>query len=159
MALGRQVQPAIGGVQVGMAPSTVGQTPHRHLAEHGAQHPLVVSLHRPPGHALGVGDLLDALLPLGSQLEMALQSQAQHLPAVELHSVFQLGVGHGCGLLALKEAQQRLEPGTAFPEGVRGGSPVRVGHRGRLALAGESRATSSARPALPCSSTRDLAAR
>ena len=141
-----------------MSALAIGQAPHRDLAEDGAEYPFVVGLHRPAGHPVGVGDAEDALFLVGSQLEVALQGQALHLAAVESDALFQLGMRHPGGLVALEEADHRLQPGTALFEGVCGGSPG-PRHRYRPALAEASRATSSANPALPCSSTRDLATR
>jgi len=157
VALDRQIEGAVGGMQVRVTTLAVGETRHDHLTEHGCEQPLMSRLGRSSGHALGVADLAAALLALGAHVEMALERQAQHFAAIERDARFELGVGHAGSTGAFQEPDQCLQPVSAPREGV--GAPGRVVHRRGRARRAESRATSSASPALPWSSTRFLAAR
>jgi hypothetical protein len=107
--LGRQVQQRISRVQVGVAPRTVGRTPHPDLAEHGRQ-PTLASRLRPltrrpigPNHPRGLR------LPLRPKVQMILQQLPQQLPPVDLQSSLQLRVGQARRLLATQPRHHRLE--------------------------------------------------
>ena len=104
-----QVQHPIRGMQVGVAPGTVGEAFHAHVAEHRRQRA------RPPGldgvawDLVGVEDLGQPRFPLGAQVQVVLDQLAEQLPACDLEACFQLRVGQSGGLRAAQPCQDRLE--------------------------------------------------
>jgi len=129
VALGREVQQRVGGMQAGSATGAVGQTLHRHFAKDAVKRPLTAAVDQPTAGTLGVGDGLDPLLAAGPHIEMVLQQRTQELAAVDLEPGFQLGVRERRGRLALQEPGERLKAGTGALEMISHGDLYRGDHR------------------------------
>ena len=111
--LHRQVQDAVGNMQVLAAAAPVGQPRDRHLPKHAAQRPPVTGLDRTVPHASAVRDTRQAVLPPGSQIEMILKQRAQQLAPLALQPGLQLRVLEPRRLLALKPADDPFKPFTS----------------------------------------------
>ena len=82
MALGRQVQQAVGGVQVLKPALTIGKALDLHRAKDARERPAVAALDRPALLPGGVDDLIETTFALGAQRQVVLQEGAQELTAV-----------------------------------------------------------------------------
>ena len=123
VTLGRKVQLAVGGIQVGVTAVAVGETLHVEVAEDGGEAAMVSGLDRTMGHPVGVDNAVGALLPNGAQLQMLLEHAAQQFPAPPVELVLDLGMGQGGRLRSIQPPGHLLEALTRRAEGVVRRSP------------------------------------
>lgn len=122
VAFGGEVQHPVGGVQVRVASSAVGEASDLDGAEHGGQGPFVAGLDGPSRCPLGVGDI-EAGFALGAQVQVVLEQPAEQFAAVYLESALQLAMVEPARLAAFQPGDDRLELVTRHREGGR----VRLG--------------------------------
>lgn len=144
--LDRQVQGPVSRVQVGVTAVTVGPTGDHDRPEDGAQTSAVTALHTGPGHAVGVDDISQAGLVVGSQVQVVLEQATEHFAGFDVEAVLQVGVLQPGCLSTAQPRRHRLEQLTRRRKGV---SRIHTrGHRRRPRWPPGRRAR---RPAMPAS--------
>lgn len=108
VALGGQVQHAVGGVQVRLAALAVGEALHAHHPEYRRQPPAVARLDTVAGHPGGV-DNLDASLAFGAAVQVVLEHLAQQVPAPTVELTLDLAVPHRSRPVAVEPTNDALE--------------------------------------------------
>jgi hypothetical protein len=120
VALDRQIQRRVGGMQVPHPGRPVRPPPHAYGPEHRLQRAHVTILHAAADHSLIAGDLLKPRLAQGAQRQMITEQAAQQLPPVNINMLLKLGMRQAGGVGPIKEADQRLEPLPAGDKGTAG---------------------------------------
>ena len=109
MALHRQIQRRVGGMEVPDPRRPICHPFHRHRPEHRLHGPSVPTLDPTARHALIADDLLKALLAHRPQRQMIIQQPAQQLPALTVKTLFQFGMREPSSVCPIQKAHQRLK--------------------------------------------------
>jgi hypothetical protein len=120
VALDRQIQRRVGGMQVPHPGRPVRPPPHAYGPEHRLQRAPVTILHAAADHSLIASDLLKPRLAQGAQRQMIIEQAAQQLPPVNIKMLLKLGMRQAGGVGPIKEADQRLELLPAGDKGTAG---------------------------------------
>jgi len=106
VALGRQVEHCVGGVQVLMVTLAIGKALDLHRAKDARKRAAVTLLDCSALLASGVDDAIEAALALGAQRQVTLQEGAQELAAVDAQALFELTVLKQVGLVVSEPADE-----------------------------------------------------
>jgi len=109
VALDRQIQRRVGGMQVPHPGRPIRQPLHAHGPEHRLKRALVACLDPTAGHTLVADHLLKALLVHCPQRQMIIKQPAQQLPSVAIKTLLKLRVREPGGVRPIQKAKQRLE--------------------------------------------------
>lgn len=117
MLVDRQVQRAVGGIQVAPPPRAVRQAAHADLAEDRHQRPFVTALQVAVALPVATPNIPDPDLPLRAQPQMLLEQPAMQLPGVDQQPVLQLAMREAGRLLARQPVELRVKqlPRTSKP--------------------------------------------
>jgi hypothetical protein len=110
--LAREVQLAVGRVEVGVREVAVGEPGDRDGPEDRAERAGVPSLDRAVPATVGIDHLLDPPFPDRAQLQLPLQQLAQQLPTAPIQLLFELGMARETPKGVLPGAHRRPPAGS-----------------------------------------------
>jgi len=111
-----QVQGRVGGTEVALTAPAIRQAGDLDRAEDRLKRPDMAGLDTCPPAALGVNDVVQALLADRTQVQVVLVELPDQLTQIDRQPLFQLAVGEACGLLITQERTDLLEAVAARAE-------------------------------------------